>query len=235
MATALDIVSDALRELGVLAAGEVATAEEAASGLAALNRLVDQWAAERLAIYEQERTTFTVAAYAAYYLVGTGQTVNVARPMYLDHVNYYDSSVSPTTEIALERMTLDGWAANPQKALTANAPTNWYYEPDYPYGRLIFWPIPTTSTLYGVVYHPKAVSEYASLGTAVALPPGYRRMMVKNLALEMAPSYSRRLPPELVMQADDAVRVVKRSNHQVRDLGFEFTAQGAPSYDIEEG
>lgn len=235
MAAVLDLVTDALREIGVLAAGEVATADEATGGLNAFNRLLDQWAAEKLAIYEQARTTFTISASTQAYAVGSGQTVSVARPIYIDHLTYTDSSVTPLTEVPLNRLTVEGWASVSQKSATATAPTDWYYAPDYPYGSIKLWPIPTSSTLTGVLYHPKQVAEYAALATTVALPPGYRRMIVKNLAVEMAPSYDRQVPAALAMQADDSVRVVKRSNWRPRDLAFEFTADASPTFDIEEG
>ena len=222
MAAVLDLVTDALRDIGVLAAGEVATADEATGGLLALNRLMDQWAAERLAIYEQARTTFTISASTQAYAVGTSQTVNVARPIYIERLAYTDSSVSPVDEVTLNKLTDEGWAGISQKTQTGTCPTDFWYAPDYPYGSIKLWPIPTKSTLTGVMYHPKQVSEFAALATTVSLPPGYRRLIVKNLAVEMAPSYDRQVPAALAVQADDALRVVKRSNYRVRDLRFDF-------------
>ena len=233
MASVLDIVTDGLRELGVLAAGEVASADDGAYGLRALNRLLDQWAAERLAIYEETRTTFTIVSGTQAYSIGTGGTVNVARPVYLRHVAYYDTSLSPVQEIALDIVTFDGWAGIPQKTLTGTAPTHVWYATDYPLGSLKLWPVPTSSTLVGVVYAPEQVSEFASLAATVSLPPGWRRMLVKNLAVELAPSYDKPAGRELTDQALESVRVVKRSNLKMTDLAFEYG--GEESFDIEEG
>lgn len=237
MADVRDIVTDALRELGVLAAGETATADDAISGLAALNRLVDQWAAERLMIYTVTRTTFTIAASTQNYTVGTGYTVNVARPVYVDHVSYRDTSATTPTEIPLTELTEDAWALVPQKTLTSALPSCFYYNPTYPSATLSLWPVPTSSTLQGVVYHPQQVAEFASLNTVISLPPGYRRMLVKNLALEMAPSYERPAQQELVMQAMESKSVVKRANQRLRELSIEAGAliRATPSYDINVG
>ena len=60
--TVLDIGTAALRDLGVLATGETASSEDSDAMLAALNRLVDQWAAERMAIYSQTRTTWAIVS-----------------------------------------------------------------------------------------------------------------------------------------------------------------------------
>ena len=46
MATVRDIVTAALQELGVIAAGETPSDSDAQIGLSGLNDLVDQWAAE---------------------------------------------------------------------------------------------------------------------------------------------------------------------------------------------
>ena len=233
MASVLDIVTDGLRELGVLAAGEVASADDGAYGLRALNRLIDQWAAERLQIYEEARTTFDIVSGTQEYEVGTGATVNVARPVSIKHVTYFDAAVSPNHEIPLDLLTFDGWAGIPQKALTSTYPTHAWYATDYPLGSLKLWPVPTSSTLTGVVYAPKQVSEFASLAATVSLPPGWRRMLVKNLAVELAPSYDKPAGRELTDQALEAMRVVKRSNLKMTDLAFEYG--GEESFDIEEG
>jgi len=237
MATALDVIADALRELGVLAAGEVATADEAISGLAALNRLVDGCAAERLMIYTTTRTTYALVAATQNYTVGTGGNFNVARPVYLDHVTIYDDSASVFQESPLTPLTEDAWAAVPAKSQTALEPTCYYYNPTYPTGTLSVWPVPTSTVLTGVVYAPQQVSEFAALTTTVSLPPGYRRFLVKNLAFELAPSYGRPASQELIAHAIDSKAVVKRANKRLSDMSIESAAlcQAGPAYDIETG
>lgn len=232
MADVRDVVTDALREIGVLAAGETATADDAISGLAAINRLIDQWAAERLMIYQETRTTFTIAASTQTYTVGTGATVNVARPVFLQHVRFSDSSASTPSEISLTELTDDAWALVTQKTMTSAYPSCYWYSRTYPNALLYLWPVPTSSTLTGIIYAPQQVSEFTSLNTAISLPPGYRRMLVKNLALEMCPSYEREPSQALVMHAIESKAVVKRGNTRMMDLGFEPGAlvQGQSRY-----
>jgi len=217
MATALDIVTDSLRELGVLSAGEVASADEALSGLAALNRLADSWAAERLMMYSISRTTYSLVSGTQLYTVGTGGNFNVARPVFVDHINIYDSAVTPNAEVPLEAFTDDSWAELDIKA-TPGTPTAYYYNPTYSTGSLSLWPVPNTAGLVGVLYAPLQVSEFAALTTAVSLPPGYRRMLVKNLAVEMAPSYEKPSSQELYTQAVQSKSVVKNGNTRLRDM-----------------
>jgi hypothetical protein len=235
MAEVRDIVTAALRELGVLAAGEVATADEANSGLEELNRLVDQWAGERLLIYRVTRTTWTISA-TQNYTVGAGGTVNVVRPVYLDHVNLIDTSTDPDQETPLTPLTDDAWAAITQKAATSTQPSNWYYNPTFPLGTLSLWPVPTSATLQGALYAPQHVSEFTSLDEVISLPPGYRRMLIKNLARDLAPSYDRPVHPELKEEAIESKATVKRNNLRLMDLSFDAAVLGnSTAFDIYTG
>ena len=237
MATFGDIVDAALSDLGVRAAGEVLTASESADGLVALNDLRDQWETERLAIYTVTRTTWTISANDGEYTVGSGANVNVARPVFVDHVNFIDTSTTPDTEYPLKKWELADYAAQPQKALTSTFPQAWYYNPTYPTGTLTLWPVPTSSTLEGAIYTPVAVASFASLSTTVSLPPGYKRALVKNLALELAPSYLGREGPSplLIQQARESKAAIKRANQRAVELSFESAVSSPGAWNIRTG
>lgn len=54
-----------------------------------------------------------------------------------------------------------------------------YYNPTWTagLGLVYLWPLPTSTTLQGVIYTPVPVAEFASLSTTISLPPGYRRFL----------------------------------------------------------
>jgi len=231
--TALDYVVAALKEIGVLAAGEDAEANDAADALSALNRLLDQWAVERLNIYTIVRTTVPiVSGTGTYSIVGTATQ---PRPAFLDHVGYIDTSTDPDSEYLLQPITEDGWAGIAQKGLTGSIPSSWYYNPTFPNGTLTLYPAPTSATLQAVLYYPQAVAKLATLATTVSLPPGYERMLVKNLALELLPSYSRQADPALVQQAMEAKAAIKRINQRARDMSFGGVFGSGRGWSIYEG
>lgn len=240
MATVRDVVTGSLQEIGVIAAGETASDADAAIGLRALNDLVDQYAAERLQIYALVRTTWTIAASTQTYTIGPGGDVDIARPMYIDHVNFQNTSPSKPLEYQLNRLTEDAWSRVPIKTLTSPFPTSWYPSRAYPLDVLSFWPVPTSSSLEGVIYAPTAVAEFSALSMAVALPPGYRRMLIKNLAADLCPSFERQATPMLIAQAADAKSTVKRSNKRLMDMNIDTAAliqgrDGRHLYDINSG
>jgi hypothetical protein len=222
--TVLDVITASLAEIGVLAAGagEAPTASQAAAALRSLNALIDQWKAERFQIHTITRTTEPIVASDGTYTIGSGGDVAIDWPVYVDHVNWIDTATDPDQEYPLHEMTDDEYAGIFAKALTSALPSSWYYNPTYPLGTLTLWPTPTGSGLEFAMYTPTPVAEFAATSDSVALPPGYRRMLIKNLAVELMPSYLRDPNPILLRQAQESLAQVKRSNHRLK-----FTRIGA--------
>jgi len=102
-------------------------------------------------------------------------------------------------------------------------PTKWYYNNAFASGlaTLYLFPIPTSTTLTGAMYYPAPLTQFATFTETLVLPPGYQRMMIKDLAVEIAPAFNVQPSPLLMRQAMDARGVVKRGNVQMRDLSFD--------------
>lgn len=240
MATVLDYVTDSLLEIGVLAAGEVASAQDGAFALRTLNRLINAWKAERVMIYQTTRTTWTISANDGSYTVGVGGNINVLRPVHIDAVTILDTSLTPDAESAPLRLMTDAdWAAVSVKVETDTQPTAAWYNPTFSsgFGTLELWPVPTSTTLTGVLYAPEAVAEFSALSSTVSVPPPYERALIKNLALELAPSYRAQVTPELQRQANDSLAVLMRANRRLREMEFDPGAGcgSGSTYDITQG
>jgi hypothetical protein len=223
-----------------VAAGETCTAADAALGLRALNRKVDQWKAQKLALFTVTRSLWTVVSGQQDYTVGPTGDVDISRPQIIEHVNFLDTTTSPSQEYQLQPLTDDAWSRVPQKGLTSALPTSFYWNPTFPFATLSLWPIPTSGTLQGVLYASAPIDEFATLVTAVSLPPGYQEFIVCDLALQLATSYGRQIDPALAQRAIEAKRIVKASNERLSDLSFELGAlvQGASGigyWDIVQG
>ncbi len=228
-----DLAIDALTDLGVLAAGEPAETDDLLTALRAMNRLIDQWAAERLNIYTVTETTWSIVSGTQTYTVGSGGVVNIPRPTYINKINYRYTPTGSTVQIdfPMSKFTDDEWASQTLKLLQSTLPRAFYYNPTYPLGTLTLWPIPVSppAPLTGVLYAPQQVGEFTALSTLVDLPPGYRRMIVKGLAVELAAAYQRNLPDELRQHAEEAKSVVKRSNLHLMDMSFDNAVLGSAS------
>lgn len=220
MATAQELINASLRDIGVLAAGETPAYDDSADALDQLNRLIDQWKAERLQIYTITRSTWTIVASQQQYTFGTGGDVS-SRPVEIDRISFIDTTQSPNAEFLMDVLTEQAWQDITLKDQTSLWPQAGYYNPVFPQATLDLWPVPTSSDLTGVVYWPEGLSTLAALTTDVNVPPGYERMIVKELAVELSPSYGTQPSNFLVDQARDAKTIVKRANKRMRDLSFD--------------
>lgn len=227
MATVQDWVTEALEELGLIGAGDTPSSADSDFAFRRFNRFIDRCKAERMAYpLPLVRTTWTITQTASF-TVGSGGTVNVARPVYVDHVSYQDPALSTPEEIPLTPLTDDAYAAWPMKTQTSTLPTAFYYSPTFAssLATLYLLPIATTS-LTGVLYAPSPVAEYAALTTSVVLPPGYHEFFVTNLAVALASGFKVPVDPELRERARESKATVKRSNTRLMDMSIEAAALG---------
>ena len=70
MATPFDIISGALKDIGALEAGEVATADSAQDALIMLNGIVDQWSNEEMMVFNMTEIIFNVVPGQVQYTIG---------------------------------------------------------------------------------------------------------------------------------------------------------------------
>ena len=220
--TGRDLITGALRLLGVYAAGDTVSAEDLADGLESVNDMIDDWATQRLTSPTLVRTTWTLVSGTASYTVGDGGTVNIVRPVFVPHVHFVDTSLDPDREYLLTRLTDDGWANLSQRAFTSTYPSAAYYTNDTAtLGRIYFYPVPTSSTLQGVIYGQQLTPYFADLSTEVCFRPAYARALRYNLAVELAPEFNATPSPLVMQTAKDALANVKRANIKLTDLAVD--------------
>lgn len=224
--TVADAITAALQRLGVLTATEDPSGNDQALAFARFNSLLDQWAAERLLIYTITRTTATLTANQASFSVGSGGDINIVRPVFIDHINYIDSATSPVVEYPLALLTDDDWSRISIKSLTAYLPDAAYYNPTFSTARgtLYPWPIPEATTLSWAIYASTAVPEFTATSDTLSLPPGYRRFIETNLAVELAPDFEVEPHKALLRAAAESKAVVKAANLRINAMAMDSGA-----------
>ena len=75
MATPLDIITRAMKDIGALAGGEVPTADEAQDGLDMLNDLLEQWSNESMMVFYRTELVFNTIQNTVQYTLGPGGSV----------------------------------------------------------------------------------------------------------------------------------------------------------------
>lgn len=204
MATWLDVVTQAAQELGYVAGGESLTANDSTFLLNKLNRLLDNWNAERAAVYTDTFNTYTLTPALSPHTIGpTGATFTAAiRPVSIVSANIVQQTVTPSVRTPLYIADEDWWMANTVRAVTSSIPTALFYQPTWPNGNLYLWPVPTTA--YQIELQTRTLLASVTLAGTFALPPGYQDAITLTLAEDSAGALGRPMPSDLQMKAAKA-------------------------------
>jgi hypothetical protein len=69
--------------------------------------------------------------------------------------------------------------------------------------------------------------SFATLATQVTLPPGYEEVLIKNLAVNIAPQYpASNLSPLTIQAAKNSLKIVTRTNNVIPTLGLDPILMG---------
>ena len=229
MATLRDIITAALEHLGVAAPGETVAAEDLTLGRRRLTSMLDRWSADDLAVYAATQEQFPLTG-ATQYTIGPGGDFDTVRPTAVLPSSYV---LSGTRSYALELINDDQYA---QIALKdqGGMPSLWWFDPQFPLGILRFWPVISGMTL--VLRSTKPLASYSDFSADVVLPPGYQEAIETNLALAMAPSYGRPVPPGVQALAGSGYYLISRANGPDMRLGMPAALLARwGSFEIEGG
>jgi len=209
--TAQAMIKRAYGILGDIGQGEDLNAAQAATGLEALNAMLDSISIMRNAIYEINQTTHTWPANTTTRTIGSGGDFDTRRPDRIADGTYFKDSnnIAYPCEVVRNR---DIYDTIYDKTVTSSYPNLLMYDTSYPLGTLYAWPVPDHAlTLYLNQWNPLQIFE--TLTEALALPPGYRRMIVYNLAVELESEAGLPCPDSARRIAASSLRAVKRNNN----------------------
>ena len=85
------------------------------------------------------------------------------------------------------------------------------YDPQYTLAQITFNPWPDANyTAFVDAIVP--LTEFALSTTSLSMPPEYKRALIYNLAIELAPEYGISVPKEVGFIAGDSLRKIKNVN-----------------------
>lgn len=197
--TILDIVSDALIEIGVINAVDPPSGEDAEYCVRKLNSILDDWNGERNAVYADTITTYALTPSLQPHTIGpTGTFVVVSRPETIDGM----SLVRSGTRTPIYVRDAAWWMGVIDHTWTTELPTDAYYEPAWPNGKLWLWGIPSSAA--SVEVRTRVVLTQVLVTDTFYMPPGYRSALTLTLAEALAAPFKQPLSPETQRQASKA-------------------------------
>jgi hypothetical protein len=208
VATANDLITAALRRGRCIGKDQVPTADEAADCLAELNRMLDEWWNDGLAVFQIKQENFPLVANQASRTIGVGGNFNTTRPLkLLDGCFVRRNGIDSWVTVLEDRTLYDGIGVKTATGLVKYV----YYDPAMPTGTLYFYPVPDQAdTIY--LNSPARLQNVAALVTAISLPPGYDGLVLNGLAVREAPEYGLEAPASVVKVFGRAMRILKRTN-----------------------
>lgn len=227
MTTALELITDAMGEIGAVEAGQSVSAEDAALGLRVLNRLFQRWSNMRLLQPVLDELSVTLTG-AASYTLGPGGSPAVTRPLKVLSATYVDTG---GLEYPVRIVTREQWDTIPNKADTGTYPECIWYAAEVTNGIVYAYPKASSGALkLDVLTNMQALA----LSGTLTLPDGYESAIVPTLADDLAPHYSKATPADVRRRATGAVRALKRTNHEPI-LAVQEMALVGQTGDIERG
>lgn len=219
MATARKIIKSAMRRAGILTGNENPTAEEAADGLEMLNDMLASWSNDSMVIYARTLENFPVSGGVASYTIGPGATFDTVRP-----VKIVSAFIRiGTLDYPLQIINDETYADIGMKSING-IPQALNFDNNYPVVTIkLYGPPDASYTLF--LLSEKQLTQF-TLDDNVDLPPGWRRALIYNLALELAPEYGQPASQEVVSVARESKGEIRRAIMAARNLDWDTGVGG---------
>lgn len=228
--SALDIITGAAKLIGVVFKNEALSADEANDGLVTLNDMLDTWSNDNLTSWAYTLESFSLTG-AATYTIGSGGDFNTSRPINIVTAVVRLSSIDyPLTPITQEQYQKEIAI----KSIASPIPEYLTYDNGYPLGTISIYAVPTSGSTLRMLSN-KPISNLSALTTTVDLPPGWKRAMKYNLAVDLAPQYgtAAQVSPDVAQTARTSLGAIKRST--AINNAMPFMPSGAQRYSIYGG
>jgi len=217
--TALNLITDVLLDMGVIADQETPTASQAVGALVKLNDLIESWNIDPLKLYGATQYVMPLVTNQASYTIGTGGNLNISRPDTITSafVRNTTAVASQQQDIPITILTDQQWADIPVKGMTGSFPYAVWFNMTFPLIVANVTPVPTASN-YSLVLWEKNANSEMTLSTVLSFPPGYARAIKYSLFVEIAAGYQIAVPESIALLAMTSKMSIDRQNLQIDTL-----------------
>lgn len=185
------IITGALRLLSAIQSAETPPAEEYEDARAALNGVVHAWQANQIHVWTQTTYTIPLIASKAQYRIGIGAPDVGTQPRPLRISN--GRLVLGQVETPLIEMSRLDYANLSGKTLPTGPPTQWFYDPQVPFGILTLDPAPDITTVANggtvVLVGLRPMQSFDTQRNTADVPQEWISALRFALAVELAPEY----------------------------------------------
>lgn len=218
MATALDLITDALTDLNVIDPLGTVDATTAQHALRVMNRMLDDWSTEALSIYTENINTYSLVPGTQTYTLGPSGTLSSTRPVRITRASVIPFGTSPALEIPIQIMTTtEEWQGITLKQINSVFPVAMYVDGNSPLETIWVWPVPTTAPQ--IVLYTYGELANVTLNQSMTFPKGYEGAIVSNLAVRLGVSYGKQPDPVMIELANNGKRRIAEINYEPTFVG----------------
>ena len=219
--TALDIITLAYKDAGVLGVGQTLLAEDVNDALTRLNMMIAQWRMKRWLVWHLIDVS-VVSTGAEFYTVGPGGDINVpTRPDKIESAYFRmlpGASGTQAVDYPLQILfSMEDYARITLKQLVSFSQCI-FYDSGWPLGKIYPWPLPQANLYEVHILLKDTLTEFNNLTSPFIFPPEYLAAIHYNLVVRTRASY--RLPPDPSYEglAADALQTIRSANAQIPSL-----------------
>lgn len=179
-----DLISAALRQMGIGLSGETATSQETNDTLEALEGLLKLWSVKGLKLWMRRDQSITLVASDKDYTLGPSGDVSMDRPV--DVINAYLTD-SNSNDIQMTSMGREEYRMLSDKTSTGT-PNQFHYDPQLTNGTLYVWPVPDATAAAEYTLHinyVKPIDDGDATTNDLEVPPEWYLALKWNLAKEI--------------------------------------------------
>jgi hypothetical protein len=221
------IISDAMREHGIIGAGEEPSPEESDFCLRRLNQAMQRMSNQRLAFPALTAIDITLNGAQEYTVGPTGGT-SAARPIKVESMSAIDAA---GVEWPVEQITSADWADIAVKNVSGGPPDRVWYEATETDGTFHVYPKATGYTLRAACQ--VLLDSFASIGSILTFPEGYETWLTLQLADDIATVYGKQTTPDTRRRLAAAAALVKASN--TKPTYLDVSLGDCQPYSIQRG
>ena len=208
-----DIIQQAFEAIVVVQPGDAIGATLQTNGFLMLNELLNSLSAEKFSVFTQLFASFSLVAGTSSYTLGVGGTWAVGTRAQRVVSWSASSGGFRSGGDALAFPAFQALAVNPVGASSV-IPSALGADEAYPLINIRVFPTPATSPGSVELAYWTPITQFATVGDVLALPPGWFQMLYTNLAVLMYPKYTRvgGLSPELAALAQNSKASLVQQN-----------------------
>lgn len=207
------VANKAAQKLMVIDSSGSLSAQQLADAKDIANNLLENWSVQRIYAISAPISVFNLSSGVQKYSIGTGQTFNIARPAAIEAASFQLSFGGGSQSSELKVLTAAEWSSLPDRNSTSTLPKFLYYDRGFPTGFVYLSPVPLGGTLEVTSWG--ALTQFADLTTPITLQPGYARLLIAGLAIEMAPDYEATPGAALAQDFADAAANIRQLNAEL--------------------